>query len=328
MLKLQFRDQRKAAIWLVDSRYTIGRDTSNDIIIDGDGVGGFHAELQVEGDDRIFLTDAGTTGGTRVNGKPIRARTQLRADDKIHIGEVELELLDPKAQLQQAGTDEATAMTPALQGLEADTGAAAEKDKEGWLLRARTGSLVGKEYPLPADGRVVIGRSKNCDVVLPSNHVSRQHAQVYFHGGQLWVKDLGSSNGTFVNRKKVQEGVVHGGDELRFDTLVFQVVAPERAEEEADTTQFRAAAITDDVIAASGGGKSGDSAASPPPSRPASAAVQTATAGGTATPASKQAGAAEPASASGKSGGGAGVWLGLLVVLVAAAGGAWWWLQG
>jgi pSer/pThr/pTyr-binding forkhead associated (FHA) protein len=38
---------------------------------------------------------------------------------------------------------------------------------------------------------------------------------------------LGSSNGTYVNRRRVQDGVVNPGDEIRFDTLVFQVEAPE-----------------------------------------------------------------------------------------------------
>lgn len=320
MLKLQFKDQRKAAIWLVDSRYSIGRDTSNDIIIDEEGVGSFHAELQVEDDDRIFLTDAGTPGGTRVNGKPIKARTQLRANDCIHIGEVELSLLDPKEQLQQAGNDaEATAMTPALQGLDAGgKDKAADSATEGWLLRARTGSLVGKEYPVPGHDRLIIGRSKNCDVVLPSNHVSRQHAQLYFHAGQLWVKDLGSSNGTFVNRKKVQEGVVHGGDELRFDTLVFEVIAPEGNEREEDTTQFRAAAISDDMIKQSGGAGGEKPAARPsqprprPENKPAPAAA-------------REAGAAPAADSKG---GGAGIWVMLVVVLAVIGAGAWWWTRG
>lgn len=330
MLKLQFKDQRKAAIWLVDSRYSIGRDTSNDIIIDADGVGGFHAELQVEEGDRIFLTDAGTAGGTRVNDKPVKARTQLRANDRIHIGEVELFLEDPKEQLQQAGDDaSATAMTPALQGLEAG-GGQGESETEGWLLRARTGSLVGKEYPVRGNDRLIIGRSKNCDVVLPSNHVSRQHAQIYFHGGQLWVKDLGSSNGTFVNRKKVQEGVVHGGDELRFDTLVFEVVAPEGVEEDAETTQFRAAAISDEAIRqSSAAGKTSGGAGQTASARPAARPAPEKPAPSAAGPASAAPAMAESPSAGteGKGGGGAALWLTLVVVVAAVGAAGWWWFQ-
>ena len=86
MLKLQFKDQRKAAIWLVDSRYAIGRDKSNDIVIDEDGISGFHAELRVEDDDRIFLTDAGSINGTFVNGERISAAAVLRSGDHLHFG--------------------------------------------------------------------------------------------------------------------------------------------------------------------------------------------------------------------------------------------------
>jgi len=248
MLKLQFKDQRKAAIWLVDARYAIGRDKSSDIVIDEEGVSGFHAELRVEDDDRIFLTDAGSINGTFVNGKQVKARTQLRANDVIRIHRVELLLVDPKEQLKVTADDLATSLTPALQGLKASSpGAGVGGVPTGWLLRAKTGSLAGQAFAIPASGRAILGRSQNCDIIIPGTHVSRQHAELYFQSGKLHVKDLGSSNGTFVNRKKVDDAVVSPGDEVRFDTLVFQVeapgggVAPASGADQGDTTQFRPA---------------------------------------------------------------------------------------
>ena len=59
MLKLQYKDQRKAAIWLVDERYTIGKDPSNDIVIDEEGVSPFHAELSVSGNE-VHIGDMGS----------------------------------------------------------------------------------------------------------------------------------------------------------------------------------------------------------------------------------------------------------------------------
>lgn len=249
MLKLQFKDHRKAAIWLVDSRYAIGRDKSSDIVIDEEGVSGFHAELRVEQDDRIFITDAGSINGTFVNGKQIKARTQLRPNDVIRIHKAELLLVDPKEQLKAPVADDAaTAMTPALQGLNpaSSGGKGVGGVPTGWVLRARTGSLVGQSFAIPPSGRAILGRSQNCDIVIPGTHVSRQHAELYFQSGKLHVKDLGSSNGTFVNRKKVDDAVVSHGDEIRFDTLVFQVEAPGGAsapapEDGGDATQFRPA---------------------------------------------------------------------------------------
>lgn len=258
MLKLQFKDLKKAAIWLVDSRYSIGRDKSNDIVIDEEGISGFHAELRVEDDDRVFLTDAGSINGTFVNGKQIKARTQLRANDVISIHRSEVKLVDPKEQLQvKPAADEATAMTPALQGLNSAKGVGGVPT--GWLLRAKTGNVAGQTFAIPASGRAVLGRSQNCDIIIPGTHVSRQHAELYFQSGKLHVKDLGSSNGTYVNRKKVDDSVVSSGDEIRFDTLVFQVEAPEpvvQAEADVDSTQFRPA-----VTAA---GPAGKPAVAPP----------------------------------------------------------------
>lgn len=223
MLKLQFTDQRKPAIWLVDSRYAIGRDSSNDIVLEDEGISGFHAELRVEGDDRLFITDAGGAGGTLVNGQQIKARTQLRAGDIIRIASIELELVDPKQQIKDVDQSSETAIAPALN---IPGHPNQNVSNPGWRLVARTGTLIGNEYEIPATGRVVIGRSQSCDIVLPSNHVSRQHAELVFRDGHLHVLDLGSSNGTFVNRKRITESRLETSDELRLDTLVFRVEGP------------------------------------------------------------------------------------------------------
>lgn len=315
MLKLQFKDHRKAAIWLVDSRYAMGRDKSNDIVIDEEGISNFHAELRVEDDDRVFITDAGSINGTFVNDKQIKARTQLRAGDVIRLNKSELHLVDPKEQLKAQPEDSATAISPALQGLSVSNRPASGQGvggvPVGWLLRGKTGSIAGEAFPIPPTGRAILGRSQTCDIVLPGTHVSRQHAELYFQSGRLHVKDLGSSNGTYVNRKKVQEGVVNPGDELRFDTLVFQVEAPEAPvveETGGDKTMFRPA-----VTSAPASGQSAAAAAPARPAAPAAAAKPAASkpaqsAGARPAPAP----AAQSASSSSK--------LGLIVAAVAVAG--------
>lgn len=54
------------------------------------------------------------------------------------------------------------------------------------------------------DEPVVIGRQAQCDVSLPHTDVSRQHAEVSFEGGNHVLRDLGSTNGTFLNGKPVK----------------------------------------------------------------------------------------------------------------------------
>ncbi|MBU1228154.1 MAG: FHA domain-containing protein [Actinobacteria bacterium] len=63
--------------------------------------------------------------------------------------------------------------------------------------------------------RVVIGRSKSADVRIPGGDVSRRHALLWREAGSLWLADLGSSNGTFVNGTRLAETVsLEDGDHI------------------------------------------------------------------------------------------------------------------
>ncbi len=63
-------------------------------------------------------------------------------------------------------------------------------------------------------GRVVLGRARQVDFTLDDPNVSRRHAAVYWEGGRLFVKDLGSTNGTLLNGRPVTAGPVAVGDIL------------------------------------------------------------------------------------------------------------------
>ncbi|GAA4609019.1 hypothetical protein BJY16_007125 [Actinoplanes octamycinicus] len=72
-----------------------------------------------------------------------------------------------------------------------------------------------------------IGRAEElgriADALKDYDKVSRQHAIVWVESGDLYVRDLGSTNGTFVNDRKVEHGdrrQLHDGDELRFSSTV------------------------------------------------------------------------------------------------------------
>jgi uncharacterized RDD family membrane protein YckC len=74
-------------------------------------------------------------------------------------------------------------------------------------------------FPLEND-KLVIGRSRSCDIRLRADTVSRLHAALVWRNDELVVEDLGSSNGTFVNGERVlSPRAIVAGDSVRFGSL-------------------------------------------------------------------------------------------------------------
>jgi len=64
------------------------------------------------------------------------------------------------------------------------------------------------------DRRVVIGRSRDCDIQLADANVSRRHAELRQEGASYWIVDLGSTNGLEVNGKRVKRAKLRSGDTI------------------------------------------------------------------------------------------------------------------
>ncbi len=62
--------------------------------------------------------------------------------------------------------------------------------------------------------RVVLGRSRDCDIQLADTNVSRRHAELRQEGASYWIVDLGSTNGTEVNGKRVKRAKLQAGDTI------------------------------------------------------------------------------------------------------------------
>ena len=77
------------------------------------------------------------------------------------------------------------------------------------------GGRVGEHFR-PAGERTTIGRSPDCDIFLDDVTVSRRHAVLMERDGHFVVEDLGSLNGTFVNRRRIETAEpLDDGDELQ-----------------------------------------------------------------------------------------------------------------
>lgn len=68
----------------------------------------------------------------------------------------------------------------------------------------------------------IIGRGKGSTITLLQPLVSRQHCELYEADGKLWVRDLGSLNGTYVNNEKVTESEIPPNDLLTVGTVTFR----------------------------------------------------------------------------------------------------------
>ncbi len=82
---------------------------------------------------------------------------------------------------------------------------------------------TGREHPLTGE-TITIGRAVECDIVVTSRRVSREHACVRREGRRAMLEDLGSTNGTFLNDERVlAPAALHEGDRIQIGdvTLVF-----------------------------------------------------------------------------------------------------------
>jgi len=75
------------------------------------------------------------------------------------------------------------------------------------------------------EGQQMIGRSPECGIKIADRHVSRHHAIIELSKGHLHIRDLQSSNGTFVNGKRLREGEIHAGDQIRFGRVELVILS-------------------------------------------------------------------------------------------------------
>jgi uncharacterized RDD family membrane protein YckC len=91
---------------------------------------------------------------------------------------------------------------------------------EGWTYRLK----YGKRNLDLAEGKLTVGRSRHCDLSIQELTISRKHVFLTIGAGQILVQDLGSSNGTYVNgRRMVGESVLRDGDTLRLGHASLEV---------------------------------------------------------------------------------------------------------
>ena len=92
------------------------------------------------------------------------------------------------------------------------------REPRRWFRRRPAGLLE-----TAAAGRLLLGRSPSCQLVFADDTVSRRHAELHLVDGRWMLRDLGSSNGTWVNGRRVMEAEVAPGDELQLGGTAIRI---------------------------------------------------------------------------------------------------------
>ncbi len=170
---------------------TIGRHLDNDLIVPGEDVLDYHLRIEPtsRGPKVYPLGEASLT----LNDKHYSEARGLITGDVLHVGQSTLQVVARPSNPPQAD--------------------------EWWLY----GSQAGSAHKVGAE--VTVGRGENCDLLLLDDHVSRNHALIRQDSQVVWLQDLDSANGTYVNGERLAGGCrLYHGDQVAFDTLQFQLV--------------------------------------------------------------------------------------------------------
>lgn len=215
MYLLRFKDNSQPLYPVNEAVCTLGRAQDNHVVLDTRTVDEHHAKL-VQHAGRLFLQDNKSRIGSFVNGKKARYK-ELKEGDVVTIGNVHFEISCGELPL----TANAAANLPLA--------IHRQEPINNWMLISDTQWLPGKRFLIETTGNTIIGRGKDCQLVLPTNHLSRHHAALMIDGGRLLIRDMNSTNGSFLNEKKLPSDEfteVVNGDRLRFDVYQFVVQGP------------------------------------------------------------------------------------------------------
>jgi pSer/pThr/pTyr-binding forkhead associated (FHA) protein len=91
------------------------------------------------------------------------------------------------------------------------------------MVHSADPTAQGARYPVDT-AEVTLGREPSCTVVIRSEQASRRHARITLLGSDHVLSDLGSTNGTFVNARPVQEQPLRNGDVIRIASTVLKYV--------------------------------------------------------------------------------------------------------
>ena len=215
-MKLVFPGGEHAPVDLTQGTLSIGSAPECDLVLAVPGVAARHAEIAVKPGGSAMVRSLDGAHPTVLNGRQIAVETPLKSGDLLLFGRVGCSI---------AVGERKPAPAPGATKAPADDGRTRVRATlPRFMLRGVSGATFGKTFAVTDNA--VIGRQPDCDIAIPAEEISRHHARLRVTAEGLLVEDMGSANGTFVNDKRVQNGLLKPGEELRLDTVRFLLVTP------------------------------------------------------------------------------------------------------
>jgi pSer/pThr/pTyr-binding forkhead associated (FHA) protein len=196
----------------VEGRIALGRHHENDIVLNAEGVSRRHCVVEVDADGNVFVEDLGSANGTFVNGQPIQ-RVQVQVNDELQVGVIKYVFLEAAAKTE--------APPPVARYQSILLHPHFSEKISGVLLQSLEDS--SEQYLWPVDSISTIGRLKFSNLCLNDGSVSRNHAKVEIREHRAIVSDMNSTNGTYVNDKRVIQKELKDGDILGIGRFNFKL---------------------------------------------------------------------------------------------------------
>jgi pSer/pThr/pTyr-binding forkhead associated (FHA) protein len=225
----------------------IGRDAKADIVLDDPSISYFHAQLVRQGND-VYLRDLGSRNGTYVNGQLVSVPHRLASGDRIKLGETSLVFRSGSA---PAPLKETTEPAPVVIPKEEESHKIVEAPApvpvehppapavplpppeipllanvpRDLAVRVLSGSLEGQSFPLN-QSPMTLGRNPASHIVISDETASWRHATFKQEDMKWFIRDLGSSNHTFLNDKALEPNQpypLQPGDRIRIGDTILEV---------------------------------------------------------------------------------------------------------
>ncbi|HET6545583.1 MAG TPA: FHA domain-containing protein [Rhodanobacteraceae bacterium] len=212
-MRLCFPNGEHADVVVDSGAVSVGSANGNGVTLAGPDIAPQHALIRVDQRGAVMeILDPAAR--THVNARPVREKALLRLGDGVCFGAIMVVLKPDRDDSIEMALPSDIDMHPDEE----------PPTPSRVVLRGVSGAHFGKSFAI--DRRLVVGRGGDCDLRLDDSSLPPQHAAIENVADSVYLRDLGSSGGTFVNGVAVKDAVLYPGDQIAFARNRFLLEAP------------------------------------------------------------------------------------------------------